>query len=213
MLQLVDLKEFADKRMRTYSGGMRRRLEIARGLLHDPEILFLDEPTIGLDPQTREHIWSYIKKLNEMEKVTIVLTTHYMEEADLLCNRIAIVDKGKIVALNTPANLKKQLEGDMVSLRVEGKKIGALVKKLSGMKIVQKAVLSEGVIKATVGNGEAALPQLLKAAYAGKFKVLGVDVHKPTLNDVFLHYTGREIRDTQAEGSFWKTAMRRGVDR
>src|SRR5512136_2684698 len=114
VLKLVDLEDRADSLMRTYSGGMRRRLEIGRGLVHRPKVLFLDEPTLGLDPQTREHIWSYIKELNKRENITMILTTHYMDEADRLCDRIAIIDYGKIVALDKPERLKEQLEGDII---------------------------------------------------------------------------------------------------
>ena len=115
MLELVDLQEKADLLMEKYSGGMKRRLEIARGLIQHPKVLFLDEPTLGLDAQTRRHIWEYIRKLNREKQVTIILTTHYMEEADFLCDRVAIIDKGRIVAMDTPAHLKDVLGGDMVA--------------------------------------------------------------------------------------------------
>ena len=118
VLKLVELEDKADILVKNYSGGMKRRLEIGRGLIHEPKILFLDEPTIGLDPQTRRHIWEYIKKLNETNKTTLILTTHYIEEADYLCNRVAFVDNGKIVALDTPKALKDKLGGDVISLQI-----------------------------------------------------------------------------------------------
>ncbi len=117
VLKLVDLEDRKKDLVKNYSGGMRRRLEIARGLMHQPTVLFLDEPTLGLDPQAREHVWEYIRRLASEKKVTIVLTTHYMEEADLLCNRIAIIDKGKVVALDTPGNLKKIIGGDIIRIK------------------------------------------------------------------------------------------------
>src|SRR3989337_739235 len=122
ILKLVELEDRADDLLRTYSGGMRRRLEIARGLIHYPKVLFLDEPTLGLDPQTRDHVWTYIKELKETHDITIVLTTHYMEEADRLSDRVAIIDYGKVVALDTPAKLKDALEGDLIRIRTKAAK-------------------------------------------------------------------------------------------
>ena len=119
VLRLVDLTARKDDMVKKYSGGMRRRLEIARGLMHHPEILFLDEPTLGLDPQTREHIWEYIRKLATEKKITIIITTHYMDEADRLCNRLAIIDRGKIAALGSPDQLKKDLGGDIIRIRIK----------------------------------------------------------------------------------------------
>ena len=118
LLKLVELQDWADRLVRNYSGGMRRRLEIARSLLHHPRVLFLDEPTLGLDPQSRRHVWSYISRINREEGVTIILTTHYMEEADQLCDRVAIIDKGRIVALDTPEKLKGIVGGDVLTLEV-----------------------------------------------------------------------------------------------
>jgi len=199
VLRLVDLEDRKKELVKNYSGGMRRRLEIARGLMHQPIVLFLDEPTLGLDPQTREHIWTYIQKLSKERKITIILTTHYMEEADLLCNRVAIIDKGKIVALDTPGNLKKVIGGDVVRLKCENPDIEA-VKKLPYVKKVENF---DGKISLTVEEARKHLPEILETIG----KVESVYVREPTLNDVFLHYTGEEIRDTEAEGGWAQRIM------
>ncbi len=200
VLELVDLADRKNDQVKKYSGGMRRRLEIARGLLHNPKVLFLDEPTLGLDPQTREHIWNYIEKLVEEKKITIIITTHYMEEADRLCDRIAIIDHGKIVVLDSPEKLKKVLGGDIIRLKINNPDIEAL-KKLDYVKDVGSL---DGTISLTVLNAGEHLQEILKVVG----KVESVEVRSPTLNDVFLHYTGREFRDEgQAEGSFYEKAM------
>lgn len=196
VLKLVELEDRANDILRTYSGGMRRRLEIARGLIHYPKILFLDEPTIGLDPQTREHIWAYIKELKEAHDITIVLTTHYMEEADRLSDRVAIMDYGKIVALDTPAQLKETLEGDVITIKTEDteKLSSVLADKMN----LQKAHISAGTLELTVRKGEALLPKIVETAAKSNIHVEAVFLREPSLEDVFLHYTGRAIR---AEGS------------
>src|SRR5208283_410267 len=126
VLSLVDLQDRANDVVKKYSGGMRRRLELARGLLHNPRILFLDEPTLGLDPQTREHIWAYIENLVKSEKVTVIITTHYMDEADRLCNRVAIIDHGQVSALDSPKALKSKVGGEIIKLRVQSPNIERL---------------------------------------------------------------------------------------
>ncbi len=190
VLSLVDLEKRKHDIVRSFSGGMRRRMEIARGLLHEPRIFFLDEPTLGLDPQTRDHIWSYIKSLAEKINMTIVLTTHYMEEAEKLCGRIAIIDKGKIVALDSPKNLINTLGGDIVHLR------GTLnfeeLKKLPFVKDIQK---TDNLYQLSVENAAKNLQQLLCSAGT----VDHVEVHSPNLNDVFLHYTGRAMREEEGD--------------
>ncbi|MFH1127548.1 MAG: ATP-binding cassette domain-containing protein [archaeon] len=197
VLSLVELKDKADVLVENYSGGMKRRLEIARGLIHRPKVLFLDEPTLGLDPQTRRHIWEYIQKLNKEGQVTIILTTHYMEEADYLCDRIAIIDNGKIVAMDTPAKLKDVLGGDAICLEIEGD-----VKKfrdvLSGFKWVQKIKERERHIDITAVSGEKRIPELMSAAEKTGTNVVSVNLHKPSLEDVFLHFTGKTIREEEA---------------
>lgn len=199
-LKLVDLTDRQNERVRNYSGGMRRRLELARGLLHEPKILFLDEPTLGLDPQTRAHLWRYIKKLSTEKKITIIITTHYMEEADMLCDRLAIIDHGKIVALDTPTTLKKRLGGDVVKIKIENPDLKALRK----LKFVSKVKREDGFVFLTVNNSASHLQEILKNA--GKAE--SVESRSPTLNDVFLHFTGSEIRDQEAEGGTFQRMMR-----
>ncbi len=199
VLQLVDLTDRKNDLVKKYSGGMRRRLEIARGLLHNPKILFLDEPTLGLDPQTREHIWAYIEQLVKEEKITIIITTHYMEEADRLCDRIAIIDYGKIVALNSPSKMKKILGGDIIRLEIKNPNLDA-VKKLKCIKQVDKL---NHTVSLTVSNANKHLQEILKIIG----KVESVELRTPTLNDVFLHYTGREIREESAEGGFFERSL------
>ena len=196
VLKLVELEDRADDIMRTYSGGMRRRLEIARGLIHYPKILFLDEPTIGLDPQTREHIWTYIQELKKSHDITIVLTTHYMEEADRLSDRVAIIDYGKIVASDTPAKLKETLEGDVITIKTkDAEKLSSLMTKTIA---TRKTRIADDSIEITVREGKKLLPKIVDLATENKVDIESVSIREPSLEDVFIHYTGRAIR---AEGS------------
>jgi ABC-2 type transport system ATP-binding protein len=208
VLNLVGLEDRADFAMKTYSGGMRRRLELARGLLHHPSVLFLDEPTLGLDPQTREHLWEYIENLSRTTKITIILTTHYMEEADQLCHRIAIIDYGKIKVIDTPSNLKTALKGDVIT--VTSNQSDKLAARLTELKFDHRVDLSQDVVRLTVPNAEKLVPRLIKIATDIGVEVNSVSVHRPTLNDVFLHYTGREIRADEAESQLKRFMMRRG---
>jgi len=194
VLELVDLQKRKYDIVKKYSGGMRRRLEIARGLLHEPKIFFLDEPTLGLDPQTRDHIWAYIQNLAKETKMTIIVTTHYMEEAEKLCDRIAIIDHGKISALDSPTNLKRALGGDIVQLR--GKKLE--LEKLKALSFVKKADVSGDIVRLSVENAGKNLQDILCAAGEVDF----VEMHSPDLNDVFMHYTGREMREEGDETSY-----------
>jgi ABC-2 type transport system ATP-binding protein len=189
VLGLVDLQKRKNDLVKTFSGGMRRRMEIARGLLHEPGIFFLDEPTIGLDPQTREHIWEYIKSLAKNTGMTIILTTHYMEEADRLCDRVAIIDEGKIVALDSPDNLKHGLGGDIVLLKGANLAVEE-IKKLHFVKAVEE---QGAFLQLSIEESGKHLQELLKVAGEIEF----VQAHSPDLNDVFLHYTGREIREEE----------------
>jgi ABC-2 type transport system ATP-binding protein len=191
VLSLVDLKGRKKDIVKKYSGGMRRRMEIARGLLHQPQILFLDEPTLGLDPQTRGKIWQYIENLARTLNMTIILTTHYMEEAEKLCDRIAIIDHGKIIALDSPENLKRGLKGDYVCLKGSNLQLEKL-KKLSFIKKVERV---DGHVRLSVENSAKNLQKLLDAAG----EVDSVDIHSADLNDVFLHYTGRAIREQEGD--------------
>jgi ABC-2 type transport system ATP-binding protein len=192
ILKLVELEDRADDLMRTYSGGMRRRLELARGLIHYPKVLFLDEPTLGLDPQTRDHVWKYIRELKEAHDITVVLTTHYMDEADRLSDRIAIMDYGKIIALDTPAKLKETLEGDVVIIKANTPDaLFSLVTEKMGL---QKARIVNGAIEVTVKNGKSMLPRIVETATQKNIFVESISLREPNLEDVFLHYTGRTIR-------------------
>jgi ABC-2 type transport system ATP-binding protein len=206
VLELVALSDKAKDIVRNYSGGMKRRLEIARGLIHYPKVLFLDEPTLGLDPQTREHIWEYVKKLAEVEKITIIVTTHYMEEADTLCDRVAIMDYGEIKVLDKPENLKNSLEGDMVTIEVSD---SSIVNKIKNLDPVKKVHVIGNSIYITVKNGEKFAPTALDFAEKNGVVVNSISIRKPSLGDVFLHYTGREIReDTGNEKDHMKRVAR-----
>ncbi len=192
VLKLVELQDRADDLLRTYSGGMRRRLELARGLIHYPKVLFLDEPTLGLDPQTRDHVWRYIRELKESHDITVVLTTHYMDEADRLSDRIAIMDYGKIIALDTPTKLKETLEGDVVIVKTNNPTaLAALATEKMGL---QKTHLVNGTVEITVRNGESTLPRIVETATQNKIYIESISLRAPNLEDVFLHYTGRMIR-------------------
>jgi len=199
VLALVEMADRADAVVRTYSGGMMRRLEIARGFMHRPNVLFLDEPTLGLDPQTRVRIWEYIKRLADEEGVTVVLTTHYMEEADHLCHRIGIIDRGRIVALDSPRAMKDRLGGDVITLKLadanDGERLAAVFRDQGLAGIISKR---DGELTLAVSRGEEQIPRVLELAAAAGVAVHSVSLHRPTLDDVFLHHTGRAIRDKDA---------------
>lgn len=192
VLEMVDLISRKDSLVMTYSGGMRRRLEIARGLLHYPKVLFLDEPTLGLDPQTRNKIWDYIVKLKKKKKITIFLTSHYMEETEI-CDRIAIIDHGKIIALDSPDNLKKIIGGDIITILSENNdKLKEYINETAGSETHE---LEEGRIRFEVKDSSSFIPEFVKNS---PVKILSISARKPTLNDVFLDLTGREIREENA---------------
>ena len=209
VLALVELADKADTLVEKYSGGMKRRLEIARGLTHRPKVLFLDEPTLGLDAQTRRHIWEYIRRLNRDAGVTIILTTHYMEEADHLCGRVAIMDHGRFAALDTPARLKDALGGDVVSLEIEGD-ASAFLAALGRQDWIKRSKFLEDVLSLTMDRGERRIPELVVLARESGVAVNCVNLRKPSLEDVFLHFTGRTIRDEEASQSERNRAMMRG---
>jgi ABC-2 type transport system ATP-binding protein len=197
VLEMVGLWERRDVPVKTFSGGMRRRLEIARGLMHSPRVLFLDEPTIGLDPQTRSSIWSYINLLRETEEITIFMTTHYMDEAEV-CDRIAIMDQGEIVALDTPEALKARVGADRVRIHTEDDEAAiAAIAERFGI----EAQIAEGAVIFFVLSGEEFVPRLFAELGVA---IKSVSVSRPTLDDVFMSYTGKTIRD--AEESFSKQA-------
>ncbi|MCW4008135.1 MAG: ATP-binding cassette domain-containing protein [Candidatus Bathyarchaeota archaeon] len=210
VLKLVELEDRADDLMRTYSGGMRRRLELARGLIHYPKVLFLDEPTLGLDPQTRDHVWKYIRELKENHDITIVLTTHYMDEADKLCDRIAIMDYGKIIALDTPAKLKETLEGDVVIIKANNlETLSALITEKLGL---QNARIINGTVEVTMKNGKSMLPRIVEVATQNNIFVESIALREPNLEDVFLYYTGRTIRaDSSRERHGFLAIARRRI--
>lgn len=199
VVALVELSDRLNDLVKTFSGGMRRRLEISRSLLHNPKILFLDEPTIGLDPQTRRHVWDYVKRLRNEKGVTLVLTTHYLEEADALCDRIAIIDAGKNVALDTPKRLKDSLGGDVIEAECDNpKKLAAALKGKAWAKDVKA---TEGKITFKVEAGEKRVPEVIAAANAKGITVDSIALRKPALDDVFLHYTGRGIREEKSSAT------------
>jgi ABC-2 type transport system ATP-binding protein len=192
VLQMVGLWERRDGTVSTFSGGMRRRLEIARGLMHSPRVLFLDEPTIGLDPQTRRSIWSYIRQLQEQEEITIFMTTHYMDEAEW-CDRIAIMDAGNIVALDSPETLKAGIGTDRVTIQTDDNDstLSALAEEFG-----IEAALVEGAVSFSVPEGERFIPRLFSEF---SLPIRGVSVSRPTLDDVFMSYTGSTIRDAEED--------------
>ena len=193
VLKLVELEDRATNFVNTYSGGMRRRLEIARSLIHYPKVLFLDEPTVGLDPQSRDHIWSYIKDLKERENITIILTTHYMEEADKLCDRIAIIDKSKIIALDTPQNLKSKLSGETIVIESSDNEL--LSEKLKEGDLTDNIMITKKELILTVINAHTALARVVELAVSVGVYIDNITIKEPDLNAVFMYYTGREIRE------------------
>jgi ABC-2 type transport system ATP-binding protein len=197
LLNLVELEDRKNDIVKTFSGGMRRRLEIARGLLHHPAVLFLDEPTLGLDPQTRNHLWLYIAKLSKEHGITIILTTHYMEEADRLCNRIAIIDHGKIIALDTPSNLKNGMGGDVVTIKSSDP--SAIVATLNEPWVSRIEQHDRQVI-ISLRNAEQHVGNIVTLLNREKIAIESISIHKPTLEDVFLSFTGKTIRDEEADG-------------
>ncbi len=194
VLEMVGLYDRKDSVVGTFSGGMRRRLEIARGLMHSPRVLFLDEPTIGLDPQTRSSIWGYIRELKEREEITIFMTTHYMDEAEF-CDRIAIMDQGEIVALDTPAALKAQVGADRI--RIETTDNDAAIAALQDT-FGLEATISEGAVTFYVTEGAQFVPRLFNDL---DVEITSVNLSRPSLDDVFMSFTGKTIRDAEEDGS------------
>jgi ABC-2 type transport system ATP-binding protein len=196
LLALVELEDRAHDRVEVYSGGMKRRLEVARGLLHEPKVLFLDEPTLGLDPQTRRHIWDYLRRLGAAQGITIFMTTHYMDEAEN-CTRVAVIDHGQLVAIDTPSALKAMVGGDVVWLEVPNAALAAqrLVEQMS----LPATVGPDGQVIVEVPQAEIMLPKLLgvMSNSAEAIPVSGVRLRRPTLEDVFIKLTGRAMRDHQ----------------
>lgn len=205
LLGLVGLQDRADSPMKTYSGGMRRRLELARGLLHSPRVLFLDEPTLGLDPQTRQHLWSHIEELARQSNITVILTTHYMEEAERLCSRVGIIDSGRIKVVDTPANLIGALEGDVVTIITS--RPADFLERVKELSFTRNAEVVDSTVRLHLSDAEKKVPVIVELASAAGIELKSVSIHKPTLNDVFLYYTGKDIRSEEAENELIK-AMR-----
>jgi ABC-2 type transport system ATP-binding protein len=190
----LDLTGLEQRLVKTLSGGQRRRLEIALGLVHQPPLVFLDEPTTGLDPQSRSNLWEHIGRLRSDLGTTVFLTTHYLEEADVLCDRVFIIDHGVIVADGTPDELKRRISGDMVTLRVTGEDAAAS-KLLADQAAVREITVADGTLKLTVERGEQALPVLLRVLDGAGITLESINLSRPTLDDVFLTLTGRSLRD------------------
>ena len=204
LLRIVKLEDAADRKVETYSGGMRKRLELVEGLIHRPKILFLDEPTLGLDIQTREIIWDYIKTMKEENNMTIFLTTHYLEEADSLCDRIAIIDEGEIKVIGTPAELKTSLGGDAIDIVIEDDEDHSeLMGTLEGTSNITK---KDGEYRIRTDNGDNTMTDVLALSAKEGWRVKSVSLHRPSMNQVFLQYTGKSLRD--ADNGSTKMAMR-----
>lgn len=197
VLRLVDLVDKKDVLVKNYSGGMKRRLEIARGLMHYPTVLFLDEPTLGLDAQTRHAIWDYIKKMNKEENTTIFLTTHYMDEADYLCDRIGIIDHGKILIINTTKSLKNSVGNDVITLSCSN--MDKLTERLENESWIKNIKRHNSQLTLGVKKGEEKIPIIVEIAQKLKIKIKSISVRKPTLDDVFIYFTGHTMRDQEPE--------------
>jgi ABC-2 type transport system ATP-binding protein len=194
LLELVGIAEAADRVVKTYSGGMRRRLDIALGLVHRPRVLFLDEPTTGLDPEARVAMWEEVERLALAESLTILLTTHYLEEADQLANRLAIVSQGKVVVEGTPAELKARLQGDAVHVELPAESVGDAKGVLASVGARPEQVLDGRTVIARVDHGGRALPGIISALEGAGIAVASVSVSRPSLDDVYLHFTGRDFQ-------------------
>jgi ABC-2 type transport system ATP-binding protein len=210
LLERMQIGDAADRLVKTYSGGMRRRLELAVGIIHSPQVLFLDEPTLGLDPQGRAGFWRYVQELRKDHGMTVFVTTHYLDEADEMCDRIAIIDHGKIVATGTPSELKDRLGGDIVTVRPtnhSGPEIEALLKGLPG---VVSVTASDGSYRVKVPKGEALIPLLVDACTRAGIGLAGVSLKRPSLDEVFLEFTGREYREDEGGMNATDRAIRIG---
>jgi ABC-2 type transport system ATP-binding protein len=213
LISLVGLDDSADKRARNYSGGMKKRLDLATALIHKPKILFLDEPTTGLDPQSRSAIWSYLEKLNKEEDITVFLTTQYLEEADKLCKRLAIIDVGKIVSSGFPAELKREIGADSIRIALENcKKDGAKAKDIiKSMTDVTEIMDSEECLTVYAKNAGLLIADIVRALDSSDIRLASVTFSSPSLDDVFLKHTGRRIRAEElvkAPSAMWGGARR-----
>ncbi|MFB5629411.1 MAG: ATP-binding cassette domain-containing protein [Nitrosarchaeum sp.] len=198
ILTLIELSDKQNDPVVTYSGGMRKRLDIAGGLLHHPKVLFLDEPTVGLDIQTRRKIWEYIKKIHKEFSMTIFLTTHYMEEADQLCDRIGIIDHGKIQVIDSPENMKNAMGNEVISLTFENGNSEEFLSQLHQIDFIKKINEDNNKLTIFTSNGTEVIPKIFQISSDQKIKILSISLTQPTLDDVFISYTGREIRGDDA---------------
>jgi ABC-2 type transport system ATP-binding protein len=196
VLEMLELDGAADRRISTYSGGMKRRLDVGLGIVHRPRVLFLDEPTTGLDPQARARMWDEIRRLRQ-EGTTVFLTTHYLDEADALADRLAIIDHGTIVAAGTTDELKRQVAGDVVRLGVDGER-DRVIDLVSELPFVREVTPEDGLVRLYVDRGEVAMPQLLRVLDGAGLTADSLSLHRPSLDDVFLRQTGRSLRDEPA---------------
>ncbi|BDC18289.1 ATP-binding cassette domain-containing protein [Acidianus sp. HS-5] len=196
LLKMVELTQAAKRKVSSYSGGMRRRLEIAMSLISRPAVLFLDEPTLGLDAQTRSAIWSYIMRLKKEYDMTIFVTTHYLEEADMYCDRIAIIDKGKIIKIGSPKELKESIGGDMVTIEVND--IEKAIKMLSSIDGILDIKSRDSEIRIKVKNGEEVAPKIMENLVKNNIKVIRLSISQPTMDEVYMEYTGKSLRDQQS---------------
>ncbi|MEU4336601.1 ATP-binding cassette domain-containing protein [Micromonospora lupini] len=195
-LDAFQLTEYADRKCKTYSGGQRRRVEIALGIIHEPKIVFLDEPTTGLDPQSRAHMWDEIRRLRS-DGMTVFITTHYLDEADALCDRIAIMDNGEVVAEGTPTELKREISGDVVLVGLDLAATPQAAQTLDGEPYVNKLeTADEGGLRLYVDEGATAIPQVLRRLDHAGLELRSIELHRPSLDDVFLTKTGRSLRES-----------------
>jgi ABC-2 type transport system ATP-binding protein len=194
LIDKLELESCADRKVATYSGGQKRRLDIGLGLMHEPQLLFLDEPTTGLDPQSRARVWQEVQRLHE-HGITVFLTTHYLDEADSLCDRIAIIDHGKIVAEGTPDELKRAVAGDVVTLSVASDRQPAALDLLKDQEFVREVASEDGHVRLYVDHGEIAMPAILRLLDASGMELRTMELHRPSLDDVFLRQTGRSLRE------------------
>jgi ABC-2 type transport system ATP-binding protein len=200
LIRQLDLGGLGQRYVKTLSGGQRRRLEIALGLVHQPPVLFLDEPTTGLDPQSRSNMWEHIRRLRSELGTTVFLTTHYLDEADALCDRLFVIDNGITVAAGTPDELKRRVSGDVITLQVGGRAEAAR-SLLATTPIVREIAEADGALRLTVEHGEEALPALLRVLDGAGITISAISLSRPTLDDVFLTLTGRSLRDDSPGGA------------
>ena len=205
LLKLVELEDAADRLVRTYSGGMRKRLELIIGLVHEPKILFLDEPTLGLDVQTRIQMWNYVKEIQKRLNVTIILTSHYLEEIDELAARVSIIDHGKVLITGSPADLKTSLKGDIITITLSNEEGAQLMKTVPG--VLEVKDMGQNTVKIKVVNADESLPNIINFISQHELSTVRLTVQKPTLDEVFLEYTGRSIREEEGGSDARKLAI------